>query len=190
MITRQSARLPCGTLLPNLIRHYCRSASCSVCVQNACRRRGQAFFRRCEAAARGLSLNSCIAFIAPIDDTIPFARWRRRHHDAIDFRRSKDRHWKPFGMIGRFDGSFVRGVARLANLGTSDVRDLIGACEIERLDRFDGATVAQTLAAGRVQPLPGSLKSIFITINPRTRRHGTHARGGSRYHGDPMPIVF
>ncbi len=126
--------------------------------------------------------------MAPLDAEIDFARWRRHQHDAADFRRGKGRHWKSFGMIGRFDGNFVRGVARLGNLGTDDFRDLIGACEIEPLDRFDG--VAQTLSAGRFEPLSGSLKSIFITINPRTRRYGAHARTAGRYHSEPMPVVF
>ena len=190
MTTSQSVHPPCGTLLPNLIRHYCRDASCGVCVRYACRRRGRAFFRRCDAAGQGDSPNSYVAFIAPLDGTIPFTRLRRRLHDAIDFRRGNDRHWKPFGMIGRWDGQSVRGVARLGNLGTADFHDLIGACEIAPLEMFESATVAQTLAAGPFMPLPGSLKTVFITINPKTRRHGNHVRGAGRYHGEPIPIVF
>jgi hypothetical protein len=94
-------------------------------------------------------------------------------------------------MIARFDGNCVRGVAvGLANIGTSAFRDLVGACEIANLDRGNAASVAETLSAGRFEPLPGSLKMIFITINPRTRRHGAHAWSRNRYHGEPMPIVF
>ena len=187
MLTRQSDRPQCGALLPNLIRHFCRQARCKTCVRHACRRRSQIFALRCEAAA---NLRSWISFVAPLDATISFERWRRRLHDLVDYRRGIDRRWRPIGLIGRFDGGFVRGVARLANLGTDDFLELIGPCEIAPMDQFDAQAVARTLAAGPFIPLPGSTKAIFLTINPKTRQRGAYGRAAARVHREPMPIIF
>jgi hypothetical protein len=91
-------------------------------------------------------------------------------------------------MIARFDGQFIRGVARLSSLGRRDFLELIAPWEMATLDRFDTETVSWALASGPFVPLPGSaLKNIFITINPRVRPHGPRARMVDR---EPMPIIF
>lgn len=183
MITNRSARFQCGALLPNLlIRHFCRQARCKTCVRHACRRRSQIFARRCELSS---DFDASVSFIAPLDAA--FADWRRKIHDAVDHRRGVDRRWASFALIARFDGCAVRGMARLASLGQLDLQELIGPAEIMSVENLDAQTVARTLAAGSFGSLPGSVKNIFLTINPC---RGAYARTAAQIHDEPMPIIF
>lgn len=179
-----SYRPRCGALLSNGFRHFCRSASCKNCTRHASHRRAQIFIRRCEVSG---NFGATVSFIAPLDAAITFENFRRRLHDAIDHRRGIDKNWWPFGLIARWDGNCVRGVPRLADLGQLDFQELIGPCEITPIENLDAQTIAQTLIAGPFVPLKGSVKNIFLTVNPRP--DGRRARTATRSH-EPMPIIF
>lgn len=185
MISTPSYRPQCGVLLSNGFRHFCRAASCKKCTLQSCRKRSQIFVRRCELCS---DLGATVSFIAPLGEEISFENFRRRQHDGIDHRRGVDRHWRSFGLIARFDGCSVRGVAHIGHLGADDLRGLISPAEVAPMEAFAAETVSQILGTGRFVPLPGSLKNIFLTINPRC--HGRRARIAAHGFDEPMPIVF
>jgi hypothetical protein len=135
-------------------------------------------------------LGATVSFIAPLGEEISFENFRRRQHDGIDHRRGVDRHWRSFALIARFDGNCVRGVAHIGHLGADDLRGLISPAEVAPMENLDGETVAQTLVAGPFVPLSGSLKGIFLTINPRVRRRGRAERSAAHIDDEPMPLIF
>jgi len=115
--------------------------------------------------------------------------WRRRLHDAVDSRRGRNPLWKNFGLIARWDGpSNVTGVACLANLGLNDLRGLFD-CNETRAMQNDADSVAQVLLAAPISPLPGSIKNIFLTINPRSDPKPI-ARPRPTQHYEPLPFIL
>lgn len=175
----------CGILLPNGVRHFCRAAACQACVRYAARRRAWLFALRCAPmAAQG----PWLAFVLPLDG-MPFFKWRTRIHDRVEHRRGRDSNWKKFGLIGRLNGrDQVIGVVSLATLGFLDLWNLMDGVHVRDLPRNNAETVAQTLAAGPIAQIPGSLKSIFVTINPRTVAWNVPRAPEPRYY-EPMPFV-
>lgn len=178
------SRPPCGALLPDGIRAFCRSAACGTCVRHACRRRARLFASRC-----GPSAKPWVSFTAPLGGT-PFWLWRKRRHDLLDQRRQKNPIWKNFGLIARWDGrDDVYGTACLADLGSRDLVGLLNCREVRALEQNDADAISQVLLTMPVSPMPGSLKNIFLTINPRSGSQPA-ARSRPAHHCEPMPFIF
>ncbi|MCW2285620.1 hypothetical protein M2323_003563 [Rhodoblastus acidophilus] len=155
------------------------------CTRYAVRRRSTLFAGRCAPWAPEL----WVSFVTPLNG-IPFWLLRRRLHDAVDHRREKHSIWKSFGLIARWDGrDKVRGVACLARLGSNDIIELIGCDDVRALEQNDAKTVAQTLLAGPIAPICGSLKGVFLTVNPRTGARNVPSAPQPRYY-EPMPFLF
>jgi hypothetical protein len=121
-------------------------------------------------------------------NSAPFWLWRKRLHDAVDSRRDRNFCWEKFGLVARWDGcKHVSAVACLAGLGSRDLCGLIDCREVRALEQNDADTVAQVLLAAPVTSLQGSLKNIFLTINPRT---GPRKIQPAPRDYEPMPFIF
>ena len=183
--------MACGAIIYPGIRHFCRQASCIPCVRRACEARGAAFALRCYADSQPVPQGRPVAFSLPVEG---FSDWRRRIHDAIDHRRGQCGQWNNFALIARFDGKRARGVAVLPpNIGSNDLHELLGDdSHCEPLREQPMMAIPETLRSGAVARLDASLKSIFLTVNPRRAlsRPQCERSEAAAFWEEPMPLLF
>ncbi|PPQ34937.1 hypothetical protein CH337_19625 [Rhodoblastus acidophilus] len=108
----------------------------------------------------------------------------------MDSRRRRNPSWKHFALIARDCRDDLIGIASLGAIGFNDLFGLINCNdEVQALEKNDADTVAQMLLAAPIAPLPGSLKNIFVTINPRTGTRKIQPAPAPRLY-ESMPFIF
>jgi len=185
-------RPPCGVLVSRKIRFFCRRSSCSACFRHSVQRRSAVFYRQCSDAHGPFVRNFWVIIAAPLTtgSLDEFRQFKRRFHSALRYRRVVEHGWRQFGLLALFDGASVRGIAHLGNLGTDQLRRVIGPCEIYPFDPGAAHDIENILADGPTASAPEPLKHVFITAKPKPNGK---ARSWDLMPGiddEPMAFVF
>ena len=181
----------CGAPVKNGVRNFCRQASCAKCVRFASEARAHAFVADCARARRRGDKARWAAVSAPVID---FARWRGFIHDRLAYRRATDlRRWQEFGMLLRWDGRMVAGIAHIPALGLFDLTDLLagddGSAGVESIAGDPELAAEELLTAAPASELDLSLKGIFFTARPACRVRRKVPRHRTSW-DEPMPFLF